>query len=180
MRTSLTHPIEIAEISAPAGGVIGVTFCPGKHQPAAATGSWARNLDIDLDAIKAWGAGAVITLVTAAELKCLRVEMLGDEVVARGIKWLLYPKRRSRACGALGPERSKHSLRRAICASFATMLPAMPLAPVLIANRGYDADWFRQALQQTPHGTCQTRPQKSRTFRRPTMMDSKKADAATG
>jgi IS5 family transposase len=29
----------------------------------------------------------------------------------------------------------------------ATMLPDMPSAPVLIADRGYDADWFRQALR---------------------------------
>jgi transposase len=29
----------------------------------------------------------------------------------------------------------------------ATMLPAMPPAPVLIADRGYDADWLRQALR---------------------------------
>ncbi len=29
----------------------------------------------------------------------------------------------------------------------ATMLPAMPSALVLIADRGYDADWFQQALR---------------------------------
>jgi len=27
------------------------------------------------------------------------------------------------------------------------MLPALPTADVLIADKGYDSDWFRQALQ---------------------------------
>lgn len=36
----------------------------------------------------------------------------------------------------------------------ATMLPAMPQAPVLIADRGYDADWFRQALRARGARPC--------------------------
>ena len=36
----------------------------------------------------------------------------------------------------------------------ATMLPAMPPAPVLIADRGYDADWFRQALRARGTRPC--------------------------
>jgi transposase len=36
----------------------------------------------------------------------------------------------------------------------ATMLPAMPSAPVLIADRGYDADWFRQALRARGTRPC--------------------------
>jgi transposase len=34
------------------------------------------------------------------------------------------------------------------------MLPAMPSAPVLIADRGYDADWFRQALRARGTRPC--------------------------
>jgi transposase len=33
----------------------------------------------------------------------------------------------------------------------ALMLEAMPPTPVLLGDRGYDADWFRQAL--AAHGT---------------------------
>jgi hypothetical protein len=52
MRTSLTHPLMIAEIQSKLGqGLIGLTFCPGKHQPDAMTGGWDRDLDLDLDAI---------------------------------------------------------------------------------------------------------------------------------
>ena len=36
----------------------------------------------------------------------------------------------------------------------ATMLPVMPDAPVLIADRGYDADWFRQALRARGTRPC--------------------------
>ena len=91
MRTSLSHPLLIAEIMAPKAGVIGVTFCPGKQQSSAATGAWARNLDIDLDVIRAWGAGAVVTLVTPGEIKKLRVEKLGEGIIARRMRWLHLP-----------------------------------------------------------------------------------------
>ena len=44
-RTSQTHPLQIAEVRAsPSHGRIGITFCPGKHDRAASTGAWARDL----------------------------------------------------------------------------------------------------------------------------------------
>ena len=56
-RTSQTHPLQIAYVRAsPAHGRIGITFCPGKHDRAAQTGAWARDLACDLDVIAAWGA----------------------------------------------------------------------------------------------------------------------------
>lgn len=91
MRTSHTHPLQIAKVAAPNGGVIGVTFCPGKCQPFAATGAWARDLEVDVDAIKAWGADLAISLVTAEELAALQVEGLGQALRVRGIEWLHLP-----------------------------------------------------------------------------------------
>lgn len=38
------------------GGAVGVTFAPGKHQAQAMTGIWARDLDLDLLAIRDWGS----------------------------------------------------------------------------------------------------------------------------
>ncbi|MCA3573740.1 MAG: cyclin-dependent kinase inhibitor 3 family protein [Aestuariivirga sp.] len=91
-RTSLSHPLQIAEVTAPgAMGGIGITFCPGKKQPDALTGAWDRDLGIDLDAIRAWGASTVITLVEAHELEELGVTDLGTEVRARGLDWLHLP-----------------------------------------------------------------------------------------
>lgn len=36
----------------------------------------------------------------------------------------------------------------------ALMLAAIPKAPVLIADRGYDADWFRNALRRKGIAPC--------------------------
>ena len=83
-RTSLTHPLEIAAISAgPAFGRIGITFCPGKYDPHAMSGHWDRDLSLDLDAISDWGAVAVVTLVEQKEL-VPTVEHLGEEVLREG------------------------------------------------------------------------------------------------
>ena len=71
-RTSRTHPLQIADVRAsPSHGRVGITFCPGKHDRAASTGAWARNLSADLDAIATWGARLVLTLNEPAELVAL-------------------------------------------------------------------------------------------------------------
>jgi ADP-ribosyl-[dinitrogen reductase] hydrolase len=92
MRTSTTHPLQIAFLQPlPSSGQVGLTFCPGKKQPHAATGAWDRDLGLDLDAIAAWGAVAVVTLVEEHELRALRVKALGAEVAARHLDWLHLP-----------------------------------------------------------------------------------------
>lgn len=91
IRTSESHPLEIAVIELPEGGAIGLTFCPGKHQTDATTGVWQRDLALDLDAIKTWGASAVLTLVEEHELSALNVSSLGEEVMARGMAWTHMP-----------------------------------------------------------------------------------------
>jgi ADP-ribosyl-[dinitrogen reductase] hydrolase len=92
MRTSLTHPLQIASIEvAPGYGQIGITFCPGKQQAMAATGAWSRDLALDLDAIAEWGAAAVVTLVEKHELKQLKVADLGQAVEARHMAWYHLP-----------------------------------------------------------------------------------------
>lgn len=91
-RTSESHPLQIAAVRAsPAQGRIGITFCPGKRDPAASTGAWARDLEADLDVIVAWGARLVLTLVEPAELAALRVPRLGEEVRKRGLEWRHLP-----------------------------------------------------------------------------------------
>lgn len=92
MRTSITHPLQIAEVQPFQGaGRIGITFCPGKVQPGALTGSWNRDLGLDLDAIANWNATAVLTLVEDHELKALKVETLGPQVAARHMQWYHLP-----------------------------------------------------------------------------------------
>lgn len=92
MRTSLTHPLQIAELRPFAGsGRIGITFCPGKVQPGAMSGSWNRDLGLDLDAIRDWGAVAMVTLVEDHELATLQVAGMGAEVRARHMDWFHLP-----------------------------------------------------------------------------------------
>lgn len=91
-RTSLTHPLEIAALSAgPTHGRVGITFCLGKYDRHAMSGYWNRDLSLDLDAIRAWGAAAVVTLLEAKELVILRVEHIGEEVRRRGMLWFHLP-----------------------------------------------------------------------------------------
>jgi len=90
--TSLTHPLKIATISAGLGlGKVGITFCPGKYDRQAMSGYWDRDLEIDVDAIRDWGAAAIVTLVEPAELVLLRVERLGEAVTKRGMQWFHLP-----------------------------------------------------------------------------------------
>lgn len=92
LRTSESHPLHIATISAgPNFGRIGVTFCPGKKQASALTGSWDRDVDLDVRTITRWGAVAVVTLIEPHEFDELRVEGLGDAIRAQQIDWLHLP-----------------------------------------------------------------------------------------
>jgi ADP-ribosyl-[dinitrogen reductase] hydrolase len=91
-RTSHTHPLQIAAVRPyPGWGQVGLTFCPGKKQPNAVTGRWDRDLGIDLDAVAAWGAAAVVTLVEDHELRSLKVEPLGAELARRHMDWIHCP-----------------------------------------------------------------------------------------
>jgi ADP-ribosyl-[dinitrogen reductase] hydrolase len=91
-RTSLTHPLQIAAVTAGAEyGRIGITFCPGKIDRHAMTGAWDRDLASDLNAIRDWGAAAIVTLLEPKELTLLRVEHLGEEVLSRNMLWYHLP-----------------------------------------------------------------------------------------
>jgi ADP-ribosyl-[dinitrogen reductase] hydrolase len=93
MRTSVSHPLQIATIVSDVSGLgrVGVTFCPGKYDPLAISGAWDRDLSLDLDAVRDWGAAAVVTLVEPKELTLLRVERLGEEVLRRKMLWFHLP-----------------------------------------------------------------------------------------
>lgn len=94
IKTSLSHPLQIAEVKVGPGlGKIGVTFCPGKKQSSAFSGSWDRDLGMDLDAIMAWGAAAILTLVETEELQALAVSDMGAAVRQRHMAWYHLPIR---------------------------------------------------------------------------------------
>ena len=89
--TSASHPLRIDEVGTPGGGRIGLSFCPGKHQSAGASGTWARNLAADLEAIREWGAVALVCLVEHHELDQLRVPELPAATRAHGIEFHHLP-----------------------------------------------------------------------------------------
>lgn len=92
MRTSISHPLEIAAVrAAPGVGRVGITFCPGKQQPSALTGSWQRDLTLDVEAIASSGAAAVVTLIEQHEFEALAVQGLGEEVRRQHMEWLHLP-----------------------------------------------------------------------------------------
>src|ERR1017187_3030091 len=93
MRTSVTHPLRIATVVSgmPGIGRVGLTFCPGKYDPYGMSGAWNRDLALDLDVVRDWGAVAVVTLLESHEFELLRVERLGEEVSRRNMQWFHLP-----------------------------------------------------------------------------------------
>lgn len=109
-RDSTTHPLRIDGL--PVGsGFVGLTMCPGQWsgqssgqssgqwsgQWSDATdasesgGGWARDLETDLDAVRDWGAQAVVSLIEDPEFRLLQVAGLGNSATARGIDWHHFP-----------------------------------------------------------------------------------------
>lgn len=89
-RTSNTHPLLIDELRF-GEGTLGLTFCPGKKGESVYGEAWDRDLDLDLDAIREWGASVVVTLMENHELESLGVPDLGRSVARRGIRWIHAP-----------------------------------------------------------------------------------------
>jgi ADP-ribosyl-[dinitrogen reductase] hydrolase len=91
-RTSLDSPLRIDAVAAgPNGGLIGMTFCPGKKQPVAMSGAWDRDLRADVETVANWGASVVVTLMEAQEMDELRVKALPETLKERGIEWVHLP-----------------------------------------------------------------------------------------
>ena len=92
--TSENNPLRIAEVRPrPDYGRIGITPCPGKKDAHGMSGRHDRNLTVDLDAVRDWGAAAVVSLITDDEFELLSVGDLGDEARARHMTWLHLPIR---------------------------------------------------------------------------------------
>lgn len=92
VRTSITHPLRIDDLAL-GNGRLGITFCPGKKGASVFGAAWDRDLDLDLDAVKGWGANAVLSLIEDHEFEMLGVRELGEAVKALGIEWVHFPIR---------------------------------------------------------------------------------------
>ena len=92
-KTSITHPLPLPAVTTPGGGAIAITMCPGKRQPEAVTGPWDRDLAADLEAIAAFGADVLISLMEADELVAAATptSLLEAEARKRGWTWYHWP-----------------------------------------------------------------------------------------
>ena len=93
MKTSITDPIEVAEIMLPDyPGKIGIPLCPGKKGPSSFGGYWDRDLATDLSVIKRdFDATAIVTLMTDSELSASNVTGLGQTIRDHGLQWFHLP-----------------------------------------------------------------------------------------
>ena len=92
MRTSFSHPLYVNWLPLEGDtGALGMTLCPGKHQPVSSTGAWDRQLDVDVQALVDDDVHRLVTLVTDEDMRMLRVEELPAEVVHRGLAWHHLP-----------------------------------------------------------------------------------------
>lgn len=92
VRTSLTDPLRIDWIETGAGGLIGMTFCPGKIGGSIHGLPWNRDLDLDLQVIQK-SASLLVTLMEDHEFSLLGVEDLGSRAKRLGLTWLHLPIR---------------------------------------------------------------------------------------
>lgn len=94
IKNSATHPLRIDFVRPGHGWAeIGMSFCPGKKQTEALSGNWDRDLDLDLDRIKDWGAAMVVSLLEEQEFSDLRVNLLPQKVLAARMQWRHLPIR---------------------------------------------------------------------------------------
>jgi len=70
-----------------------MTFCPGKKQTDALSGSWDRSLDDDMKAIRIFGAAALVTLMPDSELQSFHVppHQIRDKASELGVEWYQLP-----------------------------------------------------------------------------------------
>ena len=91
-QTSITNPLRIDAVPFGSnGGLIGLTIAPGKQQRDGLSAAHRRDLGADLDAVAAWNAAAVVTLVEEQELDALGIAAIGAEVRRRHMQWHHWP-----------------------------------------------------------------------------------------
>ncbi len=92
---SIISPLQIDAVEIPGtSGMIGMTVCPGKDEYAGLgipPGPWKRDLDLDLQVIRDWGARALVSLIEGHEFDLLGVPELPAKVRSLGIIWIHLP-----------------------------------------------------------------------------------------
>lgn len=93
-RTSESHPINVDFVTVPNNPSIkfGMTFCPGKVQLDAFTGSWFRDLKIDLLRIRdVFNVQRLVCCLEQHELEALKVESIEKHCLKAGLELFFIP-----------------------------------------------------------------------------------------
>ncbi len=89
--TQRPDPWSIATLRLIGGGQLGLAACPGRRPAPRKTCAALPDVERDLDAVAAWGAAVVITVMETDELEALGVAGLGNAVTRRSMAWLQVP-----------------------------------------------------------------------------------------
>lgn len=93
-RTSKSHPINVDFVTVPNNPSIkfGMTFCPGKVQLDALTGSWLRDLKTDLLRIRdVFNVQRLVCCLEQHELQMLKVESIDKHCMKAGLELFFIP-----------------------------------------------------------------------------------------
>ena len=92
---SIISPLRIDAVEVPgSGGLIGMAVCPGKDEYAGlgiSPGPWKRDLELDLQVVRDWGAQALVSLIENYEFELLGVPELPEMTGNFGIRWFHLP-----------------------------------------------------------------------------------------
>jgi protein-tyrosine phosphatase len=81
----------LTNVSAPGGGRIGLSACPGLRRDPGLPLDASTALDADLAALTDWGARSLVTLLPDRELELLGLSALGEQATAHGLGWRHLP-----------------------------------------------------------------------------------------
>ena len=94
IRTSSSHPLRVDTVDVgEAGGIIGMTLCPGRRDSLSIEGTWERNLSTDIATISAWEPALVISLVEDFEFELLGVPSFAVAMLEANLSWRHLPIR---------------------------------------------------------------------------------------
>lgn len=172
IRTSITHPLQIATVPVGEnGGRIGVTLCPGKKGPSVFGAPWDRDLAADITVICEWGASSVLTLIEPFEFDLLQVRRLPTAVRDAGLVWLHAPikdvsipdARFDAAWKTIGPRliNDLRNGRSVVIHCRGGRGRAGLVAAKLLAAMGYDGQEAIDSIRRYRPGAIETKEQES-------------------
>jgi protein-tyrosine phosphatase len=92
VRTSETHPLQVAWVETNTPGKLGLTLAPGKQQPSLFSYIWERDLDTDLkDLRQKHGVDLIVPLIEDHELETLGIKDLVQSAKKNGMDVVRFP-----------------------------------------------------------------------------------------